>query len=126
MNLSLKSNGFSLLEVLISLMILSISLLASAGLMTTTTRNNSAGGRVTEAATLAQDKLEELRAMSWDDIPVNILKRDSPSSREGFQYDRSWFVKLNGKNTDIKEIEITIGWTEGTSHSLRFFSALSR
>ena len=38
-----RSNGFTLIEVLIALVILSVSLLALAGLMATTTRNNSSG-----------------------------------------------------------------------------------
>jgi len=122
---SLKSKGFTLIEVLVSLVILSISLLALAGLMTTTTKNNSVGGRLTEAATLAQDKLEELRAIPWDNIPLN-QSSDAPESRPGVQYQRTWVVRLNPTNADIKEIEITIRWTETASHSLRFFSALSR
>jgi type IV pilus assembly protein PilV len=125
MNNSLRSRGFSLIEVLVSLVILSISLLALAGLMTTTTKNNAFGGHLTEAATFAQDKLEEFRAMRWESIPLNQTSSDSPMSRPGVQYERSWIAKLNDKNADIKEIEITIRWTDATSHSLRFFSALS-
>lgn len=125
-NNSSKSNGFTLIEVLISLVILAISLLALAGLMTTSTRNTASGGRLTEAATFAQDKLEELRAMSWESIPLNQTSADSPISRPGIQYDRSWIASLNALNPDIKEIQITIRWTDATSHSLRFFSALSK
>lgn len=123
---SLNSKGFTLIEVLIALIILAISLLALAGLMTTTTKNNSVGGRITEAATLAQDKLEELRASPWDSIPVNVTNSDSPESRPGVQYERTWVASLNGSNPDLKEIKITISWKDTTSHSLRFFSALAR
>jgi len=122
---SLNSKGFTLIEVLISLVILAVSLLALAGLMTTSTRNTASGGRLTEAATFAQDKLEELRAMSWESLPLNQIS-DSPMSRPGVQYDRSWIARPNALNADIKEIEITIRWTDATSHSLRFFSALSK
>lgn len=126
MNHSLKPDGFSLIEVLVSLVILAISLLALAGLMSTSTRNNAVGGRLTEAATLAQDTLEQLRAMSWDSIPLNQTMSDSPESRPGVQYNRSWVARLNAVNPDIKEIVVTIGWADVTSHSLQFFSALSR
>jgi len=122
---SIESNGFTLIEVLVSLVILAISLLALAGLMTTTTKNNSVGGRLTEAATLAQDKLEELRAISWDNIPLTQTS-DTPIIRPGVQYNRSWTARLNATNADIKEIEIIVRWTDTTSHSMRFFSALSR
>jgi hypothetical protein len=36
--------------------------------MVQTTNNNSFGYYITEAATFAQDKLEELRAISWVSI----------------------------------------------------------
>ena len=118
--------GFTLIEMLIALVILAISLLALAGLMTTTTKNNAFGGRLTEAATFAQDKLEELRAYRWDSIPLNITSIDSPESRTGIQYTRSWIARLNPLNTNLKEIEITVNWNDMTNHSLRFFSVLSQ
>ncbi len=68
MNDSINSRGFSLIEMLIAIVILSISLLALAGLMVTTTQNNSFGGHMTEAATFAQDRLEELKVTPWVNI----------------------------------------------------------
>ena len=125
MKTSLKSKGFTLIEVLVALVILAISLLALAGLMNTTTKNNALGGRLTEAATFAQDKLEELRAYRWDSIPLNVTSMDSPESRNGVQYTRSWVARLNPINANLKEIEITINWNDMTNHSLRFFSVVS-
>jgi len=72
-----KSKGFTLIEMLISLVILAISLLALAGLMSITTRNNSFGGHITEAATFAQDKLEEFRALR----PQQGTSASTPSCR---------------------------------------------
>jgi len=71
-----KSGGFTLIETLIALFILSFALLALAGLMVTTTRNNSVGGHMTEAATLAQDKLEEFRATPLTSSRGTTGKRD--------------------------------------------------
>jgi prepilin-type N-terminal cleavage/methylation domain-containing protein len=61
-----KSQGFTLIEILIALIILSISLLALASLMVVATKNNSFGAHMTEAVTFAQDKLEEFRAIRWE------------------------------------------------------------
>ncbi len=123
-NKSFKSNGFTLIEVLVSLVILAISLLALAGLMNTTTKNNAFGGRLTEAATFAQDKLEELRAMSWESISGNS---DKVTGSTGIIYDRSWEVgETDPKNDHLKKIEVTIRWSDVTSHSLKFTSVLSK
>ncbi len=116
----LKTNGFSLLELLVALVILSLSLVALAGLMTTTTKNNAFGGHITEAATLAQDKLEELRAMPWSSISGNS---DNRTSSTGINYTRIWVVR--DLNPSLKEIEVTIRWEDLNTHSLRFLSILS-
>jgi type II secretion system protein I len=120
MNKFLKSNGFTLIEVLISLVILAISLLALAGLMTTTTRNNSFGGHMTEAATLAQDRLEELRVTPWDNISSN---NDQIQGATGIVYTRNWNVATNG---NLRTVTITINWNDQTNRSIRILSAISQ
>ena len=121
----MKSKGFTLLEILIALVILSITLLALAGLMVRTTRNNSFGGHMTEAATFAQDKLEEFRAIGWVKIPPNTTGVDNPNGASGIRYTRNWGVAPNPINADLKEITVTINWADQTNHSIRLFSILS-
>jgi prepilin-type N-terminal cleavage/methylation domain-containing protein len=119
----LKSKGFSLVEILIALVILSISLLA--GLMVTTTRNNSFGGHMTEAATFAQDQLENLRTSPWANV---VTGNDTRLGSTGINYARNWNVVPNAvaPNDTIKEITITISWNDTTSHSVGFRSVIFR
>jgi type II secretion system protein I len=117
-----KLNGFTLIEVLIALIILSFSLLALAGLMVTTTRNNSFGSHITEAATFAQDKLEELRAMRWENIPEGTSS-DQKSGSTGINFTRNWNVTTNGS---LKTITITINWNDRIAHSIKLTSVLSQ
>lgn len=117
-----KREGFTLIEVLITMIILSISLLALAGLMATTTRNNSYGNHVTEAATLAQDKLEEIRGKLWSDVHEG-RDQDKPRGCTGVEYTRIWDVVRQG---NLKTITITINWTDRISHSIRLVSVLSQ
>jgi type IV pilus assembly protein PilV len=120
MNCLLKTRGFTLIEVLVALIILSVALLALAGLMVRTTRNNSFGGHMTEAATFAQDKLEELKAVSWVAIiPGSDLKAGS----NGIDYARSWNVTTSDK---LKTITMTINWNDQTSHSINLLSVISQ
>lgn len=115
-----KISGFTLIEVLVALIILSFSLLALAGLMVTTTKNNSFGSHLTEAATFAQDKLEELRALRWDNINEGA-NTDQKVSSTGIDYTRNWNVVTNGS---LKTITITINWNDRTAHSIRVTSVL--
>jgi len=122
----MDSKGFSLVEMLIALVILAISLLALAGLMAATTRNNSFGGHMTEAATFAQDKLEELKAIPWANI---VGGTDTKSGSTGITYARTWNVStlLNPvppPNDLLKAVTITVNWNDGTSRSINIFSAI--
>jgi type IV pilus assembly protein PilV len=119
----LNKKGFSLIEVLITLVILSIAFLGIAGLMVQTTKNNSFGGHMTEAATFAQDQLENLRVSPW----VNVVTgNDVRQGSTGINYARSWIVVPNGAppNDTIKEITITISWNDRVSHSVGFRSVI--
>jgi len=118
----ITSKGFTLIEILISLVILSISLLALAGLMVTTTRNTSFGGHLTEAATFAQDQLEQFRAMRWQDIPL-VPGPDLKTGSTGINYTRSWNVVQSG---NLKTITVTINWTDQTNHMLTLLSVVSQ
>jgi type IV pilus assembly protein PilV len=136
MNDSINSRGFSLIEMLIAIVILSISLLALAGLMVTTTQNNSFGGHMTEAATFAQDRLEELKVTPW----VNIAGGADSKPYQGIlnYYTRSWNVSIlpnpspipaggpwpNNENQLLKTITITVTWNDGINRSINIISAI--
>lgn len=127
---SLNSNGFTLVEVLVSLVILAISLLALASLMTTTTKNNAFGGNLTEAATFAQDRMEELRVTDWD----NIVSGNDPNPIQGstgINYTRTWTVVLGPNspappNDNEKRVTVTVNWNDGAPHSITFLSVITR
>ena len=103
------------------MIILSISLLALAGLMVTTTRNNAYGTTITEAATFAQDKLEELSATKWLNI-IDGNYTDQQNGSTGMGYTRNWQVVTNGA---LKTITITVNWNDRVAHSIRLVSVLS-
>ncbi len=111
-----------MIEVLITLIILSVSLLALAGLMATTTKTNANGGHITEATTFAQDKLEELRAVQWTNIPVGDTS-DQRGGSTGVNFIRNLNVQQSG---NLKMISITVNWVDRANHSIRLLSAMSQ
>jgi type IV pilus modification protein PilV len=114
---SKKLKGFSLIEVLVALVILSISLLALAGLMVQSTKNSSWGSHMTEAATLAQDRLEALRAVRpQTDIPEG-MNNDQVTAASGILYTRTWTVTTNAAGT-LRTITISITWSDSVPHTL--------
>jgi type II secretion system protein I len=121
--------GFTLIEILIALVILAVSLLALAGLMARTTKNNSLAAHMTEAATLAQNKLEQLRATPSAMIQqqLNTSYPDNPVGfSSGITYTRTWRAVPNVPlpGATLAEITITVTWTDSISHSISMVSAI--
>ena len=116
------SKGFSLMEVLIAIVILSITLLALAGLMVQTTRNNSFANNLTEASTFAQDAFERLRARPYNSMTggVDVITGSTnPKSSTGQVYTRTWTIVKNPDSSHA-EATITMNWSDPTNHSISF------
>jgi prepilin-type N-terminal cleavage/methylation domain-containing protein len=122
LDLHKKTKGFTLIEVLITLIILAISLLALASLMAATTKSNAYGGYITEATTFAQDRLEQLRATRWDSIGLGTFN-DLVTGSTGINYARNWNVVQNG---NLRTVTVTINWMDRTNHSIRLLSVMSQ
>ena len=118
----MKSNGFTLIETLIALVILAIALLALAGLMVTTTRNNSFGGHMTEAATFAQDKLEEFRVVSWGSIRSG---NDQKNGSNGVNYQRNWKWSTSADG-NLKTVTLNINWKDRNDHMIQVLSVINK
>ena len=61
------SKGFTVIEVLIALAILSVGILALVSMMIQVVKANAFSDKMTEAAALVQDKMEELRRLQYTD-----------------------------------------------------------
>jgi Tfp pilus assembly protein PilV len=79
------TRGFSLLDALIAAAILASALLSLAQLTAFAVKTTAAAGRMTDAALLASQKVEQLRTGSWSELQSGT---DSP--RAGFT--RAWTI----------------------------------
>lgn len=96
----INEKGFTLLEVIIAVSILTFGLLAVATMQITAIRGNNFAYIRTEATTLAQDMMEELIAMPFDDLDgYSTSETDGP-------YTIIPSV-ANGPVSNTKRIEIT-------------------
>jgi type IV pilus assembly protein PilV len=66
-----NQKGFTLLEILIAITILSVGLLALAEMTVYVIRSNAVGNKVTDATVMAQDKLEKLRNLAYSDTQLS-------------------------------------------------------
>ncbi len=102
-----ESKGFTLLEVLIAIVILSVALLALTGLQFISIRGNSFGNHMTEAVTLAKDSMEEMKNTEWEQIGG---RTDDPVGATGITYHRVCTVTELDK---IKTVTVRVTWDNG-------------
>jgi len=123
--------GFSLVEFMIAISILGIGLLALAGLQSTAIRGNRTSKDVTSAILLAEKKMEELKNTSFTAL-ANGTFNDSnnpltSTGGTGGIFTRSWTISTYSGSTYMKQITITITWTEGgLSKSASLDTVISR
>jgi prepilin-type N-terminal cleavage/methylation domain-containing protein len=67
-------SGFSLIEVMVAIVILTVGLLTLAQTMVIATRSNDLSGRMTSCAALAKEQMERLKAAPFYTDPVAQLR----------------------------------------------------
>src|SRR5436190_4441281 len=75
-----EGGGFSLLEVLVATTILAIALSALAQLFAISTKSNVSAKSTTFAALLAQQKMEQLRGLTWGFDPLGLPLTDTTTN----------------------------------------------
>ena len=119
---SIKNDkGFTLIEVLIAMAILSVGLLGTAALITGIIKGNQISNRVTIGTTLAQDKMEEIKGDSYSNA-VTETKAFLPSPDD--QYEREVTVVDDSPAANMKTITVTVYW--GSDKSVVLQTILSR
>ena len=113
--------GFTLIEVLVAMVVFSVALLGLEKMHLTAIQVNTIANRLTQASTLAQDKAEQLLAMSYDD-PL-LADTTAPGSVTSYPnaghpdptppppgYTVSWEVDTDVPSTGLKTINVFVTW----------------
>lgn len=109
--------GFSLVEVIAAMVILTIGVLGLAASARAVARLSAEGGQMSGAAAAASSKLEELRASA----DCSSLAGGSGTAADG--YSLSWTVTTSGL---LKEVTLTVSYSTGTrTRSTAFVTYIS-
>jgi type IV pilus assembly protein PilV len=114
---SQNNEGFTLIEVLIAISIFAFGLLSVAAMQISAIQVNSTAGQITTRSTWAQDKIEELIALSYADPSIEDLG-DPPSGTDSDGntheettsdgYTVSWTVTDDSPVSNAKLITVTV------------------
>jgi type IV pilus assembly protein PilV len=109
--------GFTLIEVLVGLILLSIGLLAIAGLQITSVKGNFFSHYLTQASYAGQDRLEALDNRPYSSNELSAGTHNDPAATiAGIVFNRSYTV-VDDPN-GYKIINYTISWNDGANRSI--------
>lgn len=118
-----NDRGFSIIEVMIAISILSIGILALASMQVAAMRGNSFAGGVTEGSTWALDQIEKLMSLPWTDASLQDADLDGAGGLEDMDADADfrvtkgryaihWNVANNVVTNNTRTVNVIVTWTE--------------
>lgn len=108
-----RRSGFTIVETLVAIIVLSVGVLALASSVGGITRMMSSGQRKTRAATIAASILDSLRNKAYSEIPkcAGLVDGTGASTLYGDKYTTAWTVTGAGTS---RQIIIRVGYQVGT------------
>lgn len=101
----LKQRGFSMVEALVALMLLTVALIPMAALPAATSRLYAASAAREQAALLAVQKLDELESKKFNDLSSGSQTID------GYRIDWSVGEAVNQQ----RKVRVSVAWNDGKS-----------
>lgn len=101
--------------------IFTIAILGIAISATSVIRANQVSYSSTLATNFAQDKIEDLKARPASITPGTFSDSDTIG---GETFNRTWTVTANSPVSGVTKIEVTVSWTDYTTHSVTLSSAV--
>jgi len=103
--------GFTILEVLVAVGIMAIGMAGIIGLMRVSAGASGFSRRATEAAILAEDKLEWMRTVPLTDIVDGSDVVDASGVVADAGFTRAWTIEVGAG--DLYTIVVSVSWDEG-------------
>ncbi len=103
-----KRNGFSLLELLLALGILSIGFLSLSSLSIATMKANSYSRNHTAALQLAQEKIEYLKTLTFSELGGEV-ERDLKTGNLGTIFQRETIIQKEVVSP-LAEVKVRVLW----------------
>ena len=105
-------SGFTIIEVMIAVSIFAIGFLAISSLQFTSSKNNRTASEITQAATIATDRMERMMVLPYNHADLNPAL--NPHSVTQGKYGILWMVTDSDLNfdgvNDAKTVIMTVSW----------------
>ncbi len=105
--------GFTLLEVLVTIVVLSIGILVLSAMTVGTIRGLSYSDNLTTATALAQKQIEEIKNAPYDDVIVANYPLEDYGGIVGYQlYRRSVTITDATPEPNTKTVTVNVWWRD--------------
>jgi type IV pilus assembly protein PilV len=122
------SRGFTLVEMMIAVFVLTVALIGLISVTTTIIKGNDFSRRMTTASTLAKDKIEELKKKPFTTVASGVTTDywniDSSAGATGAYFTRISTVTDNTPAANMKTIEVEVRWTWAELHTVTLRSII--
>jgi type IV pilus assembly protein PilV len=117
-----SARGMTLVELMVALMVLSVGIIALARVFPSATRNQEQSRLQTAASYYAQEKLEQLSALSWSDNALSVGRHPTGTATEHLGAGGAWHrhyqvAAMAAPLDDLKKVTVTVAWTYGGGRS---------
>lgn len=120
-----NNSGFTLIEVLVAMVILSVGLLGTAALITGIINSNKLSNKISTATVLAQDKMEDIKRLEYSGMPASDTTTTEPyhSITNYSLYKRVTLIDVDNPAAGMKTITVTVYW-DSDAHSVELKTIL--
>ncbi len=108
-----QNGGFTLLEVLVALILLSFGMLGVANLTIGVIKGNSYSKNVTTATIVAQQQIEQAQRLGYTNS--NSLAGSATISMGGTTFTRTTTVTNSTPAANMKTVSVAVSWNPGNS-----------
>jgi type IV pilus assembly protein PilV len=116
--------GFTLIEIMIALVVMSIGLTALAAVQISAIRGNAFSKRMTTAVSIADGKMEQIKNGSYASI---ISESATQVTQSNMNFTRQVTVTNNSPLANTKTVNVTVSWSEGSkSHTVPITTIVSQ
>jgi type IV pilus assembly protein PilV len=120
----IPDDGFTLIEVMIALVVMSIGLTALAAVQISAIQGNAFSKRMTTAVSIVDEKMEQIKSNLYTEI---VSESSSQITQSNLNFTRQVTVTNNSPLTNTKTINVTVSWSEGSkSHSVPITTVVSQ
>jgi type IV pilus assembly protein PilV len=119
-----SEEAFTLIEIMIALVVLSVGLVALAGLQISAIKGNAFSKRMTTAVTIANARLEEIKNTAYANIQSESSTQVSASN---MNFTREVTVNNDSPVLNTKTVNVTVTWKDGSkSHTVPISTIISQ